>query len=270
MIPQNILISIPHGGLEVPPELRSHVILGIRDIFQDIDAYTLDIYNPGRSGFHQVKTATARPFIDLNRAPDDLPPRHTDGVIKSHTCWGVRVYKEGFFPNPALRDILLEKYYYPYHRQLEKKLKQPGVSLLLDCHSMAAAAPITDPAPGSPRPLFCLSNGPGTTCPDSLLTRFAGCLAEAFGIDPIEVSLNVPFQGGYITRKYGGAQIHSIQIEINRSWYLSPPWFDTNTLKVDPLRLRQLNKMFIRSIHRFMSPNFESEEISNESGYYLQ
>jgi len=42
-----VLISIPHGGDQIPVEIADRVCLSKREVFDDIDAFTRDIYDLG-------------------------------------------------------------------------------------------------------------------------------------------------------------------------------------------------------------------------------
>ena len=72
------------------------------------------------------------------------------------------------------------------------------------------------------------------------------------------ILLNVPFQGGYITRWHGrnfhNGGLPCVQIEMNRSWYLSDPWYDPSTLTVDPQRLEDLKRRFHSALNRLGRP----------------
>ena len=56
----------------------------------------------------------ARAIVDVNRAPEDRPPKNQDGVVKTVTINGTPVYKGDKFPDDALIEELLQRYYYPY------------------------------------------------------------------------------------------------------------------------------------------------------------
>jgi N-formylglutamate deformylase len=241
---QPVVISIPHGGTATPPELADRVCLTARDQFDDSDPHTVDIYDVGADVRRVVKAEVARAFVDLNRAPDDRPPANPDGVVKSMTCFERPIYHPGREPDGRTVDRLLDRYYHPYHRALDDAARDPAMVLGLDCHSMLAAPPPIAPDHTAPRPLFCLSNGNGTTCPPTLLAQLASVLANAFECDRGEIALNRPFTGGYITRRHGNRPLPWIQVEVNRSLYLSDPWFDETTLAVDPSRLADLNGRF--------------------------
>lgn len=236
------LISIPHGGAETPQEVADRVIASAADIFEDGDAFTREIYDLGDRVVHVQSAQIARAFVDLNRAEDDRPPRNPDGVVKTATCFDRPIYSQPL--DNSMTERLLTRYHRPYHRALEVVAGNTGISLGLDCHSMAATPPPVAPDANRPRPLFCLSNGEGRTCDNGLLTRLAASIAEAFECPLGEIALNRPFTGGYITRRHGRHPLPWIQVEMNRSLYLTEPWFDRERRSVAPERLRELRKRF--------------------------
>ncbi len=250
-----VLLSIPHGGREQPPELHQRVALDDCELFADIDSYVIEIYDIGAAARQVITTAIARTYIDLNRAPDDLPPHNPDGVIKASTCYRKPVYHQGYAPDAYLSERLLANYYYPYHQQLQEAVKLPGLKLALDCHSMAAIGPPISPDAGQQRPAFCLGNRHHQTCPRPLLESLANALRRSFGLDDAGVALNTPFSGGYITRHYGGRPLPWIQVEMSRALYLEPPWFNAATLTVAPERLRELREKFYQALCIFFGCN---------------
>jgi formiminoglutamase len=234
--------------MDEPPELGDSICLSKQDLFDDGDPFTREIYDLDGAVEAVVEAHIARAFVDLNRAPDDRPPANTDGVVKSQTCHRRPIYATGEAPGPAVTSLLLERYYEPYHRRLEDAAAREGVRLALDCHSMSTTAPPIAPRPGEPRPLFCLSNRHDATCEPELLADLARAIARAYECSGDEVRLNDPFQGGYITRRHGAGAVPWIQVEMNRSWYLAPPWFDRGSLTVDPARLEELRDRFHRAL----------------------
>ncbi|MBK3332273.1 N-formylglutamate amidohydrolase [Persephonella atlantica] len=242
------LISIPHGGWKIPEEVKDIVALTDKDIFDDSDPFTVDIYDINGKVIKVIKTDIARAFVDLNRAPDDLPPENPDGVVKTKTCYGVTVYKKPL--NREIIDLLLKKYYYPYHREIMKSLKDKRIKIAFDCHSMAVEPPVISPDTGR-RPTVCLGNVYGKSCDFHTTELLREAFMEVFGLPEEEVTINKPFAGGYITRTYGNRPVPWIQIEINRKLYLAEPWFDKENLKVDRNRLKKLSKMFIDVLEIF-------------------
>jgi formiminoglutamase len=199
-----------------------------------------------------------RAVVDLNRAPDDVPPRNRDGVIKSHTCFDVEVYRPGSLPDEKLQKLLLDRYYHPYHRRLQSWLGRDDLRMGVDCHSMVAVAPPIEEDAGTPRPLICLGNlgdAAGETVPEvgratcsAEMLRFVGDEFERAlrheDVDlevPATVTHNVPFRGGYITRQMGNKTIPFFQVEMSRALYLAAPYFDAATLEIDDRRVRDLN-----------------------------
>lgn len=260
-----ILISIPHGGTAAPRELEGRVRITVAAQFADSDPFTAEIYDIGESALRVVKAEIARAYVDLNRSKKQLPPGVPDGLIKSVTCYGEPVYMRGMEPDPRLVDLLIKRYYDPYYDKIEQACTdtQSGLRLCLDCHSMAPTAPPVSGNSGSgedgttARPLFCLSNRDGTTCPDDQLNELARCIAESFGIPRDRILLNRPFRGGHITEWFGGrhgAAVPWVQVEMNRVLYLDEQWFDRASMRMtDKTRLAELNRMFRDSLVRFFA-----------------
>lgn len=249
--PLPFLISIPHGGEQVPPCVQDRVALTRTDILEDGDAFTRRIYDLKDSVRAVIDSDIARAVVDLNRAVTDMPPAHPDGLLKTVTCYRKPVYREGRFPDPPLVERLIREHYQPYHDRIRAAVKREDITLGLDCHSMAAQAPPIEAEPGRPRPLICLANAHGQSCPMSHLETLAACFRAVFTLPPDQVMLNDPFAGGFITRTYGDDPIPWIQIEINRSLYLQPPWYDPSALTISLDRLAELGNLITQTLTRF-------------------
>ncbi|MBC8488127.1 MAG: N-formylglutamate amidohydrolase [Bacteroidetes bacterium] len=260
-----ILVSIAHGGWKVPEEIKDIWALTKKDAFHDGDPFTPQIYDFSDKVNAQITMEYYRAAIDLNREPDNIAPENPDGLIKSLTCYNVEVYKNGILPNEKLKKLLINKYYYPYHRFLEDAARRDDIRLGVDCHSMAAVTPpIGGETAGKPRALICLGNlGDinGEPCPphnrlscDTELINFVKEeFIRVFQHEDVEIDIpavcttNVPyeggyFEGGYITRKMGYEEIPFFQIEMSRALYLTPKYFDEDTLIVDERRIKDLNR----------------------------
>lgn len=250
-----VFISIPHGGTKVPVEVKNRAILSQKDLFDDTDPFTIEIYNLKEKVSKVIYTSIARAFVDLNRAPDDLPPRNPDGVIKSHTCFGEKIYQDNSEPSRYLIRQMLDKYYFPYHHRIQKMFddNHTAIKLSLDCHSMAAIAPAISPDKGRERPMICLGNGFNKTCPQEMIERMASCFRKVFSSKQNEVTLNQPFAGGYITKKYGSYSSPWIQVELNRKLYLQSSYFCRKSFIVNKNRLRELNHMFEEVLRLFFN-----------------
>jgi formiminoglutamase len=203
-----LILSVPHAGLTIPERFAATCRLTPAEIAHDGDEGAREIYALGDEVARFVTTDVARAILDMNRAEDD---RRKDGVVKTHTCWDVPIYDEP--PTDADIEWLLATHHRPYHAALSAR--DDGVLLGVDCHTMAAVGPPVGPDPGVERPAACLSNADGT-CPREWIESFARHLAEALGRP---VSINAPFQGGYITRHHA-AERPWVQLELSRAPYL--------------------------------------------------
>jgi formiminoglutamase len=254
-----ILVSIPHGGWKVAEEIKNIWALSTKNAFHDGDPYTSKIYNFNDRVEFQIVMEYFRAVVDLNRQPDDIAPKNPDGVIKSLTCWNVPVYKPNSLPDETLKKLLLNKYYFPYHKEMGEQIKNPKIRLAVDCHSMAAKSPPIEADAGTIRLLICLGNLGDefgqiepvlnrVTCDPELISFMADEFKilfqhEDLDIDPPDiVTMNVPFNGGNITRRYGVQGVPFVQIEMSRALYLSKNYFDETSLKVKDSRIKDLNK----------------------------
>jgi N-formylglutamate amidohydrolase len=222
--PLPILLSVPHSGREVPPELKSRCRLTPAEIEADGDVGSAQIYHPlADAVVGLVSASIARAFVDLNRAATDI---RRDGVVKTHTCWQIPIYKTPL--DTVLIRTLLQKYHQPYHQKLDRLAASQSstgsctapitsVCLGVDCHTMAAAAPPIAKHPGARRPHVCLSNRHGKTCPDTWLEILATALAEKL---PGPITRNAPFVGGYITHRRPG-NLPWLQLELSRAPFAS-------------------------------------------------
>ena len=205
-----LLLSVPHAGLVIPSEIQDLCILSEKEIIADGDEGAAEIYLPLEDKVSAlVTTVVARAIVDMNRAEDD---RRKDGIVKTHTCWDVQIYRE--FPAEEIVAKLIETFYTPYHANLAQHAKQ--VKCGIDCHTMAAQGPPVGPDEGKERPAICISNADGT-CPKEWITTLAGCLEKVF---EKEVSINHPFKGGYIIRSHS-KELPWIQFELSRASFLS-------------------------------------------------
>lgn len=247
-----ILISIPHGGTIIPEEISDRVCITKKDLFEDGDAFTREIY--GIKGYVAaiVDTPIARAFVDLNRDVDDRPPLNPDGIVKSTTCHGKPIYHSDKHPDESLTQTLIKKYYQPYHDKIRKLLADPGgIQICLDCHTMEAVGPLIAPDSGHERPLICLGTNHHESCSENVVKHLAKCFQTAFKLNKSDITINRPFAGGFITKTYGNNPLPWIQVEMNRRLYLSDPWFNRKTLVVSEERLMGLREKFFRTLDQF-------------------
>lgn len=246
-----LLISIPHGGDKIPPEVEGKLMLEEKDLIEDSDAFTRQIYNIENTASKVICADILRAVVDPNRPPNDLPPANPDGVVKSHTCYNKKIYKDGWHKDADLIDRLLTKYYDAYHNRIATALKSDDIGIAFDCHSMASRAPDIAPDPGMQRPVINLGNNYGKACDNQTTEKLANAFMEIFNLTRNHVSINEPFAGGYITRKYGNRPKPWIQIEINRCLYLDDRWFNPSEMEINENRLKVLNLRFQKVVELF-------------------
>jgi N-formylglutamate deformylase len=224
-----ILISIPHGGTEVPAVIRPLLALTDSELEYHCDPLTREIFGFGDRVAAFIDTPVSRMIVDLNRPPLPLPPRDPDGIIKRITVDGKQVYREGQVPDISLIHTLLKNHYFPYHQQVDMLLDRHPVTIAFDCHSMLPEGSAGQTDAGKLRPLICLGNNgdasgkphPGgiATCPSVWIATLANVFADEFSI-PGRVAINDPFSGGFIANAhYWHKGIPWIQIEVNRALY---------------------------------------------------
>ncbi|MBW7989144.1 MAG: N-formylglutamate amidohydrolase [Planctomycetes bacterium] len=203
-----LIISVPHAGLTVPEEARDYCALTPEQIIADSDEGAAEIYDLKSEVTVHITTDVARAIVDMNRAEDD---RGRDGIVKTHTCYNARVYHQSVPEDVA--EILLERYYRPYHRRLSESAADAKFGV--DCHTMVAVGPPSATDSDCERPNICLSNAHGT-CPQNWFEKLTQCFKESFDS---EISVNHPFKGGYIIRSHS-SELPWVQVELSRAPFL--------------------------------------------------
>jgi formiminoglutamase len=223
------LISVPHGGTEVPETVRPRLLLDNADLYYYCDPRTRRIFGFEDRVAAYIDTPISRMVVDLNRPPLPLPLRDPDGIIKVKTIDGKNVYRPGLLPDMSLIHHLLMTWYFPYHQRIDELIDRQSVRIAFDCHSMLPHGSADQKDAGKSRPLICLGNngdrrgrarkGSIATCPVELITTLSDMFKEEFTLDR-EVAINNPFSGGFIANAHFWHKgIPWIQIEINRSLY---------------------------------------------------
>jgi N-formylglutamate amidohydrolase len=228
------LISIPHGGTDVPEDLRPRLLLSDEDLRYYCDPLTRVIFGySGRTAAY-IDTPISRMVVDLNRPPLPLPLHDPDGIIKTTTIDGRDVWRPGQVPDITLAHRLLMDHYFPYHQRIDELIDQNPVRIAFDCHSMLPYGSENQKDARKSRPLICLGNngdrrgrarrGSIATCSGEWIATLAGVFREKFELKD-EVAINNPFSGGFISNAHFWHKgIPWVQIEINRALYeLAPP-----------------------------------------------
>jgi len=223
------LISVPHGGTEVPVHVRPSLLLRDEELRYYCDPDTRILFGYQDQVTAYIDTPVSRMVVDLNRPPLPLPLRDPDGIIKLRTVDGREVWRPGLVPDMSLCHNLLKTWYFPYHQQIDELIDRHPVGIAFDCHSMLPYGSEHQKDAGKARPLICLGNngdrqgrakkGSIATCSEEWMSTLAGFFMDEFSLDK-EVALNNPFSGGFISNAhYWHKGVPWIQIEINRNLY---------------------------------------------------
>jgi N-formylglutamate deformylase len=223
------LISVPHGGTDVPEAVRPQLLLTEEDLTYYCDPATRSIFGYQDRVPAYIETTVSRMIVDLNRPPLPLPLRDPDGIIKIRTIDGREVWRPGLVPDMRLIHRLLVAHYFPFHQQIDELIDRQNVRIAFDCHSMLSFGSVHQKDAGKPRPLICLGNngdrrgrakkGSITTCSEELVTVLAAVFEEEFTQENA-VAINNPFSGGFIANAHFWHKgVPWIQIEVNRALY---------------------------------------------------
>jgi N-formylglutamate deformylase len=254
-----LLVSMPHPGTYVPREIAARMTEAAL-VLPDTDWHVDRLYDFLDSLGASVLIAThSRYVIDLNRPPDNTnlyPGQDTTGLIPIDTFAREPLYCEHQLPDEREIAARIERYWRPYHAQLQTELERlrsiHGLALLWDAHSIASEVPRFF---AERLPDLNLGTAGGASC-DSAIERAAVDVARRA---PYSVVLNGRFKGGYITRAYGKPieNVHAVQLELAECTYMNePPPFEFREDLGARLRpvLRELLETFLATASSLPRP----------------
>jgi N-formylglutamate deformylase len=245
----------------VPSGLADRILLDSEEILYYSDPGTLQLYDFRGRVLGYLEASVSRVLVDLNRPPYYLPPRHTDGVVKTVTPDGKGIWKEGCAPDlPGIHHLLMH-HYFPYHDRINVLLDTLPVKLAIDCHTMTPVGAPRNHDAGKKRPLVCIgNNGDATgdprphallTCPPEWVRSLAGTFREIYP-GAGQVTLNEPYSGGFIPNAhYWHKGIPWIQLELNRSLYEEAPGMHPGRVIVEEERIRDLHEIIWKVLTTF-------------------
>ena len=216
-----LLISIPHVGTDLPPEVEAGLSDAGRPL-PDTDWHLTRLYDfAGAMGASVLGARYSRFTIDLNRPPDDKPlyATATTGLYPDILFDGTPAFKPGAQPGSERRAFYLSEIWRPYHEKIAdelKRLKQRfGYAVLFDAHSIRGSIPrLFEGA----LPDFNIGTNEGKSAAPELTERLAAvCAAPGYAH-----VVNGRFKGGYITRNYGDPAngVHAVQLELAQRTYM--------------------------------------------------
>ncbi len=218
-----LLISMPHVGTHVPPQLAARFTDEARQV-PDTDWHLERLYDFADELGASVLVAThSRYVIDLNRPPDGAslyPGQSVTGLCPVDTFDDTPIYAAGDVPDEAEIAARREAVWRPYHRQLEAELARlkalHGTVALWDAHSIRSVLPrFFD----GRLPDLNLGTADGASCDLGLAQTLLGIARAAEGYGAV---LNGRFKGGHITRRYGdpAGGVHAVQLEMTQCSYM--------------------------------------------------
>ncbi len=241
-----LLISVPHAGTEVPPEIFRRFTLAAQAL-PDTDWRVDALYGFARElGASMIVARYSRYVVDLNRSPDSRPlydSNPTSPVCATHTFGGEPIYREGEQPNADEIDERLARYWRPYHSEIETELRrlrtEHGFALLWDAHSVLSEVPGLF---AGVLPEFNFGTRDDRSCPRALAESLLDCVAREGKYGAV---LNGRFKGGYITLSYGcpAERMFAIQLELAQRVYMnerSPATAEPDKLEAAARIIRQL------------------------------
>ena len=230
-----LIFASPHAGDMYPARFLARSGLSLPQLRANEDALIDQLFAPAvHIGAPLLKANFPRCYVDVNRAPDELPPQWAGapaqpssraqagfGVIPLNIGPGRPIYEGPLFE--AAARLRLAALYDPYHRALtgliSECLARFGRAVVIDCHSMPGFA-----AMGTRRKDIVLGDRYGLSCAPETASVFE----RAFQACGYSTARNHPYAGGFVTRHYGRTAeaplraVETLQIEINRDLYFNP------------------------------------------------
>lgn len=235
-----LIISVPHAGTEVPPELAARftpLALGL----PDTDWHVARLYEFAPAlGATMIVARHTRYLIDLNRPPDDAAlysAAAQTGLCPTLSFAGEPLYLDSSAPLCAAEIAgRRAQYWQPYHDALRARLEDTrqrlGYVVLLDAHSIRSVVPRLFQGR---LPDINIGSYDGRSCSgivnDAVRTRLSATPRWTHVIDG-------RFKGGFITRHYGRPAdgVHALQIELAQCGYMDEPGTAYDADRASPLR----------------------------------
>jgi len=219
-----LIVSFPHAGTEIPPELERHFVSPWL-ARKDTDWWVDRLYGFARDlGATTVRTRISRSVIDCNRDPSGLslyPGRPTTGLCPTTTFEGEPLYRDGV-PDEAEIARRRTTFFDPYHAALSAELDRlhhrGGAVVLYDAHSIRSRV---ERLFDGELPQFNIGTNGGTSCASALAERVTAICLESGE----SLVVDGRFRGGWTARHYGRPDrgIHAIQMELAQRGYMTEP-----------------------------------------------
>jgi N-formylglutamate amidohydrolase len=217
-----LLISVPHDGRKLPPEIAAVMTPAGRDL-PDTDWHVARLYAFARDMCASLLIAeNSRYVVDLNRPPDDgdlYPGQLRTGICPTETFAGDALYADTYAVTNEERRQRIDAYWRPYHDRLRRSIdeirQKHGAAFLWDAHSIPSRVPrLFD----GELPALNIGTDNTRSCPQNI----EQAVADVARGSSYSTVVNARFRGGYITRHYGDpdAGCFALQLELAQRCYM--------------------------------------------------
>ena len=231
----SVIFASPHSGRDYPDAFLRRSVLDAQTIRSSEDAFIDRLLDPAPGlGAPLLAATVPRAYVDLNRAAEELDPALIEGArpvphnprvvsglgVIPRVVAGGRAIRSGKM-TLAEAEARIAGAWRPYHAALSALMDESvasfGEAILIDVHSMPHEA-VEGASSRAPRPQIVLGDRFGATAAPDILER----IEEAFAVEGLTVSRNVPFAGAYVLQAHGRPSRgrHAVQIEIDRALYM--------------------------------------------------
>jgi N-formylglutamate deformylase len=241
--PVPVMVDVSRSGRLYPIDFRSPVPFSA--LHDNVSMYVDEIWRDAPDyGATLLQALFPNTYIDANRHELDLTPDMIEGewpvpleptvaksglgLLKSKSRYGEPLQERKL--TVAEVQQRLDRYYRPYHRALasvaDRMLTAHGFYYNLSCHCMSAVGAPTHADAGKERMDFCLGNLRGA----SSSADFIEFIAEVIRAQGFTCSVNTPYTGGELNRRYGTADgtRESVMVEINKKRFMDVATFKKN------------------------------------------
>ncbi len=253
------ILSIPHSGVFIPKKFKNYFNLDGNHLVE-IDLYSEFLYE-FPEGMHLI-SRFAPFFVDMNRSMDgnneeEKIPGHL--LNPPHQYYNVnnKLLLKKSYTSEEKNEVIA--FYNLYHRILqsliERMKRERGYAIIFDCHSMTSIGLGRVYDKKEKRANFVIGTLKGTSAHSQIIESFTEKLIKQIKVHDLNLVLkkDVPFSGGFITRKYNDPnnKVHAIQIEVSMDTYMHDPVIigDQKIYAFKQPRIRHIRKDLLEAIH---------------------
>ena len=243
-----VVLSVPHAGRDYSNAHRALIRPPV-DRLLPLEDRLVDELARGVTDVPTLVARTPRAWIDLNRHEAEIDPGLVENAVASRLMLTAKVRSGlGLVPRRltgvgeiwrgrlplASVEARIAAVHRPYHAALrgllDRALAAHGIAILVDLHSMPPL-----PRKGTPALDLVVGNRFG----QSAAAWVTGRIIASCGRLGRSVQENSPYAGGHIVERHGAPVrgVHAVQLEVDRSLYLSPDLRD-----VDPDKRAQMRR----------------------------